>query len=209
MFALPARPAKVALVTLAALGLPLPALPSPAPALGGTQPAAATEAAHRPPGRVPASGDAPGGTGQPARRCGPRWCLPLDGPVRVLRRFAPPAEPWLPGHRGVDLAGTPGRAVRAAGAGVVGYAGPLAGRGVVMIVHPDGLRTTYLPVHATVRRGRPVARGQVIGTLEAGTGHCPTSCLHWGLIDEYRYLDALLLVGFGQVRLLPHRRSTR
>ncbi|WP_405145427.1 M23 family metallopeptidase [Sphaerisporangium sp. NBC_01403] len=120
-----------------------------------------------------------------------------------MRRFAPPAQVWLPGHRGVDLAARPGQAVRAAGAGVVGYAGPLAGRGVVMIVHPGGLRTTYLPVHASVRRGQTVEFGDVIGHVETSAGHCPASCLHWGLIDEGRYLDALLLIGLGQVRLLP------
>ncbi|MEV7965317.1 M23 family metallopeptidase [Sphaerisporangium sp. NPDC088356] len=120
-----------------------------------------------------------------------------------MRRFAPPAQAWLPGHRGVDLAARPGQVVRAAGPGIVGYAGPLAGRGVVMIVHPGGLRTTYLPVHASVRRGQAVELGDVIGSVEETTGHCPSSCLHWGLINESRYLDALLLIGLGQVRLLP------
>src|SRR5690606_7535553 len=44
-----------------------------------------------------------------------RFRLPVDGPV--VRRFAPPPEPWLPGHRGVDLAAAPGAVVHAAGAG--------------------------------------------------------------------------------------------
>ncbi|GII83093.1 hypothetical protein Ssi03_10830 [Sphaerisporangium siamense] len=91
----------------------------------------------------------------------------------------------------------------AAGPGTVGYAGPFAGRGVVMIVHPGGLRTTYLPVRASVRRGQVVRSGDVIGAVEPTTGHCPASCLHWGLIRGARYLDALLLIGLGQVRLLP------
>ncbi|WP_344948977.1 M23 family metallopeptidase [Sphaerisporangium flaviroseum] len=136
----------------------------------------------------------------------PRWRLPLDHSPNVLRRFAPPAQPWLPGHRGVDLVAQAGQVVRAAGSGIVGYAGPLAGRGVVMIVHPDGLRTTYLPVHASVRHGQVVKLGDVIGVVEERTGHCPASCLHWGLIKETRYLDALLLLGLGQVRLLPRWR---
>ncbi|MEU9886434.1 M23 family metallopeptidase [Sphaerisporangium sp. NPDC051011] len=93
--------------------------------------------------------------------------------------------------------------MRAAGDGIVGYADPLAGRGVVMIIHAEGLRTTYLPVRASVRRGQVVRLGDVIGSVEPGNGHCPTSCLHWGLINRTRYLDALLLIGLGQVRLLP------
>ena len=45
----------------------------------------------------------------------------------VVRRFSPPPHPWLPGHRGVDLAGRPGAVVRAAGAGTVVFAGTVAG----------------------------------------------------------------------------------
>ncbi|MFC4591762.1 murein hydrolase activator EnvC family protein [Sphaerisporangium corydalis] len=162
--------------------------------------------AHGPPGRaaylpVPPLPTEPDGRSLASKE--PKWHLPLDGPPTVLRRFDPPAQPWLPGHRGVDLLARPRQEVKAAGSGVVGYAGPLAGRGVVMIVHPDGLRTTYLPVHASVRRGQPVEGGALIGSVEEATGHCPTSCLHWGLINENRYLDALLLLGLGQVRLLP------
>src|SRR4051794_38697046 len=65
---------------------------------------------------------------------GYRW--PLDGAPEVVRPFDPPPRPWLPGHRGVDLAGVPGAPVYAAGTGVVRFAGQLAGRGVVSIDHP-------------------------------------------------------------------------
>jgi Membrane proteins related to metalloendopeptidases len=133
----------------------------------------------------------------------PAWRAPLDGPIRVVRRFDPPALPWLSGHRGVDLAAEPGARVRAAGAGRVGYAGNVAGRGVVTILHEGGLRTTYLPVRALVERGAPVRPGDVIGRLEPVPGHCPRSCLHWGLLRGDQYLDPLLLLGTAQIRLLP------
>jgi len=133
----------------------------------------------------------------------PRWRAPLDAPIRILRRFAPPALPWLSGHRGVDLAAEPGTPIRAAGAGRVGYAGDLAGRGVVTVLHEGGLRTTYLPVRPLVERGASVRAGDVIGTLESPTGHCPGSCLHWGLLRGDHYLDPLLLLGRARVRLLP------
>ncbi len=133
----------------------------------------------------------------------PRWEWPLAGRPRVLRGFAPPAQPWLAGHRGTDLSASPGAEVRAAGAGTVGYAGPLADRGVVTVLHPGGLRTTYLPVQPSVRRGQAVATGEVIGTLQDVPGHCPAACLHWGLLRDRAYLDPLLLLGHGQVRLLP------
>ena len=123
----------------------------------------------------------------------------------MLRGFAPPPQPWLSGHRGVDLAATPGAEVRAAGPGIIGYAGPLAQRGVVTVLHPNGLRTTYLPVQPSVRRGQTVGGGEVIGVVQDVRGHCPAVCLHWGLLREHLYLDPLLLLGHGQVRLLPLR----
>nr|WP_239091016.1 M23 family metallopeptidase [Asanoa iriomotensis] len=129
--------------------------------------------------------------------------LPVAPPLRVTRPFDAPARPWLPGHRGVDLASEPGATVWAAGPGEVVFAGPVAGRTVVSIQHANGLRTTYEPVTAAVRRGDRVATGDPIGTVEAGHAGCPvTACLHWGLRREDVYLNPLLLLGF-RVRLLP------
>jgi len=133
----------------------------------------------------------------------PRWRAPLDGTIRVVRHFDPPTLPWLSGHRGVDLAAEPGAQVKAAGAGRVGYAGDVGGRGVVTILHEGGLRTTYLSVRPLVERGALVRPGDVIGRLEAFPGHCPQACLHWGLLRADRYLDPLLILGSAQVRLLP------
>lgn len=96
-----------------------------------------------------------------------------------------------------------GEQVHAAGSGIVGYAGRVAGRGVVTVTHANGLRTTYLPVEASVRPGQRVAAGEVIGMIEDIRGHCPLTCLHWGLLRGRQYLDPLLLFGLGQVRLLP------
>ena len=132
-------------------------------------------------------------------------------PGTVARRFLPPPDPYGRGHRGVDLEAPPGAPVRAAGAGVVAQAGTLAGRGVVSVVHPGGLRTTYEPVRAAVVVGTPVARGTVLGTLDAGHPGCPAAaCLHWGLrwrtapdVRREQYLDPLLLVGLGRTRLWP------
>jgi murein DD-endopeptidase MepM/ murein hydrolase activator NlpD len=129
---------------------------------------------------------------------------PLDGSPSVVRRFDPPPEPWLAGHRGVDLAAEPGAAVRAAGAGVVAFAGMVAGRGVVSVDHPNGLRTTYEPVDVLVAAGTAVARGTQLGVVVPGHAGCPVAaCLHWGLRRGDTYLDPLMLLGFVRVRLLP------
>ncbi|MET7462270.1 M23 family metallopeptidase [Nonomuraea sp. NPDC005501] len=132
------------------------------------------------------------------------WRWPLDGRPRIVRHFAPPLERWLAGHRGIDLAAPPATPVLAAGAGTVRYAGRLAGRGVVSVEHPGGLRTTYLPVTPSVRRGEHVSAGDPLGALEASAeSHCAESCLHWGLLRPPRYLDPLLLLGQARIRLLP------
>jgi murein DD-endopeptidase MepM/ murein hydrolase activator NlpD len=125
-------------------------------------------------------------------------------PPSVVRRFDPPPQPWLAGHRGVDLAATPGASVRAAGTGTVTFAGRIAGRGVVSVAHAGGLRTTYQPVTASVTVGDVVTTGTPLGTLDAGHPGCPAAaCLHWGLRRGDLYLDPLALLGLGRVRLLP------
>ena len=133
------------------------------------------------------------------------WHWPLGPPVpQVLRAFSPPATPWGPGHRGVDLAARPGLPVYAAAPGEVSYAGRLAGQGIVAVTH-GALRTTYLPVRPAVQKGHSVKAGARIGTVEPST-HCATPCLHWGLLRGDTYLDPLPLVR-PQVRLLPHWRA--
>ncbi|MET8358611.1 M23 family metallopeptidase [Micromonospora sp. NPDC005171] len=131
-----------------------------------------------------------------------RW--PVDGPPRPVRRFDPPPRPWLPGHRGVDLAAPAGAVVRSAGPGTVLFAGPVAGRQVVTVGHADGLRTTHEPVQPAVRPGQPVTAGAPLGELLPGHPGCPAeACLHWGLRRGEEYLDPLALLGLGPVRLLP------
>ncbi|HVF21080.1 MAG TPA: M23 family metallopeptidase [Mycobacteriales bacterium] len=141
--------------------------------------------------------------GPPAAAAG-RWRAPLDGRLVVDRGFEPPPRDWLPGHRGVDLVATPGAVVRAAGAGVVTFAGILAGRGVVAVTHGD-LRTTYEPLVVAVGRGDEVEAGSPLGRLAVGHGDPGPgdALLHWGLRRGEVYLDPVRLLGQGPVRLLP------
>ncbi len=137
-----------------------------------------------------------------------RFGWPLQPRPSVVQRFDKPAQNWLPGHRGVDLAGAQGQAVLAAGAGIVVFAGTVAGKPVVSIDHPGGVRTTYEPVRAEVPVGRRVGRGTRIGTLEAGHPGCATACLHWGARAEdgrrdREYLDPLGLLQLTPLRLKP------
>jgi murein DD-endopeptidase MepM/ murein hydrolase activator NlpD len=161
-----------------------------------------------PPPATASSPDTADGAGIPrASRPSPAprgpWGLPLAGGLDVRRAFDPPASAWGPGHRGVDLRGRAGTLVRAAGDGTVAHAGPVAGRGVVSIDH-GALRTTYEPVRPLVSTGDTVTRGEPVGVLRRPGSHCtPASCLHWGLRRGETYLDPLVLLGRGPVRLLP------
>lgn len=139
---------------------------------------------------------------------------PFGWPLRprptVERPFDKPERDWLPGHRGVDLAGIAGQAVLAAGEGIVVFAGEVAGKPVVSIDHPGGLRTTYEPVTAQVAVGSRVARGTPVGKLVAGHEGCPAAaCLHWGARRESgahngrEYVDPLGLLHEVPVRLKP------
>ncbi len=136
----------------------------------------------------------------------------LDWPVRprpaVMRPFDAPSPNWNRGHRGVDLAGTPGQPVYAAGGGTVVFAGELAGRPLVSIAHPGGLRTSYEPVRAAVRVGQLVSGGAVIGELSAGHPGCAVAaCLHWGAMwgaaARADYVDPLGLLASTPIRLKP------
>lgn len=138
-------------------------------------------------------------------RTAPPKAGPAPAPPPISRPFDPPEHRWDPGHRGVDLAGSTGEPVVAAGAGVVLFAGRVVDQNVLVLGHGE-LRTSYEPVDAAVAVGDHVAAGQFVGTLAAG--HCAdTACLHWGLLSGHEhatvYYDPLLLLGCGAVRLEP------
>jgi murein DD-endopeptidase MepM/ murein hydrolase activator NlpD len=98
----------------------------------------------------------------------------------------------------------------AAGAGVVAFAGTVAGVRVVSIDHPGGLRTTYEPVAPLVPAGARVDAGRPVGVLLSGHEGCPVSaCLHWGLRRGAEYLDPLLLLRAVRMRLYPVNAASR
>jgi murein DD-endopeptidase MepM/ murein hydrolase activator NlpD len=131
------------------------------------------------------------------------WSPPVDGPV--VRRFEAPQGRFGPGHRGVDYAVAPGTPVRAAGAGLVVFAGRVAGGLHVVVAHTGGLRTGYSYLTGlTVKKGDSVASGALVG-FSGGTGpaHEP-GVLHFSLRDGAGYADPMRLFGAAPVvRLAP------
>ena len=144
----------------------------------------------------------------PARADAGRLQWPLHPRPTVLRVFDPPSAKWKRGHRGVDLAATAGQPVYAAADGAVVFSGRLAGRPLVSITHPGGLRTTYEPVEGAVSVGQLVAAGSALGVLVAGHPGCGApACLHWGALwgpaSRADYVDPLGMVVTTEVRLKP------
>lgn len=124
---------------------------------------------------------------------------PVGAPV--VDPFRPPRTLYGPGNRGVDYATTAGTPVRSAASGVVAFAGPVAGGLHVVILHADGIRSSYSFMRSVgVRRGQRVGAGEVVGT--AGP------FLHFGARAGDAYLDPLVLLaassdGRLRVHLVP------
>lgn len=132
------------------------------------------------------------------------WRWPLDPPPAVLATFDAPDERWGTGHRGVDLSAVAGEPVLAPTDGRVSFAGTIAGRGVVVVAHDGGLRSTFEPVHDQAEVGTAVRAGAMIAVLDETAGHCaPRSCLHWGVLRGDTYLDPLAFLTRRPVILLP------
>ena len=122
---------------------------------------------------------------------------PVDAPVAGW--FRPPATPYGAGNRGVDYATAPGTPVRAAAPGQVTFAGPVGSGLHVVVLHADGVRTSYsFLASLAVRRGDPVAAGDTVGTSGPS--------LHFGARAGDAYVDPAVLVAGGAgatLRLVP------
>ncbi|BDZ43937.1 hypothetical protein GCM10025865_32360 [Paraoerskovia sediminicola] len=80
----------------------------------------------------------------------------------------------------------------------------MAGRELVVITHPGGLRSSIEPLTEPVAVGTVVGAGDLVGLLAAAPSHCSEPCAHWGVRDGERYIDPLALTGdAGPIVLLP------
>lgn len=121
---------------------------------------------------------------------------PVDAPV--VDSFRPPPGPYGAGNRGLDYVTAPGTDVVTSAPGRVTFAGPVGGDHHVVVLHADGLRTSYsFLAEVSVRRGDVLPAGAVVGRSGGS--------LHFGVRAGDRYLDPSLLFGGGavDVRLVP------
>jgi len=126
----------------------------------------------------------------------PQVSVTYSPPVRgiVVDPFSMPASPYAAGDRGLDYATTPGSAVRASAAGEVVFAGQVGGTLHVVVLHADGIRTSYsFLASIAVARGATVAAGDVLGTTGAS--------FHFGARAGEAYIDPAVLMGPGHERI--------
>lgn len=126
----------------------------------------------------------------------PRWSWPLTPVPSVARPFDLPARPWLPGHRGVDLAAAFGQEVHSPTSGVIEFSGWVVDRRVLTLATDDGHKVSFEPLTDAADVGRRVAAGDVIARRDPEKSHDPCgSCLYWSVRDATCYLNPLLFVG--------------
>ena len=127
-----------------------------------------------------------------SRLSGKRFLIPLRG--TISSRFGMRNGRM---HEGIDILAPEGTVVRAAGYGVVLYAGDgMSGYGnAIVLDHGEGITTLYGHLSAFhVRSGDPVAAGGVVGTV-GDTGNATTPHLHFEIrlegagVDPEKYLE--------------------
>lgn len=128
----------------------------------------------------------------------PTYSPPVPG--TVVDDWRPPQQKWGAGNRGVDFDAPAGEAVVAAADGEVVFAGSVGASLHVVVLHADGLRTSYsFLADVSVRRGDRVVAGQQVGVAGGP--------VHFGVRAGDDYLDPLTLLGGGppQVHLVDDR----
>lgn len=119
----------------------------------------------------------------------PSGCLAtMDWPLRtvsgeppaLLEPFQEPPEPWLAGHRGVDLQAVAGDMIRAPADGMIAFSGRVGGKDVVSVRH-GMFASTFEPAVSDLAVGATVARGSPFATVSGHSDHCDGKCLHWGI----------------------------
>ena len=115
----------------------------------------------------------------------------------VVDLFRPGEFRWTPANRGIDYDTYPGQPVRSAGDGTVVFAGQVGGTLHVVVLHADGLRSTYAFLQSIeVTRGDSVVQGQTLGTANER--------LHFGVRAGTAYLNPVDLFSTPyRVHLIP------
>jgi murein DD-endopeptidase MepM/ murein hydrolase activator NlpD len=134
------------------------------------------------------------------------FAWPVTGPV--IHGFEGPATPYSAGHRGIDIAAAAGTAIQSPDAGVVTFAGRVAGSLFLTIDHGAGIRTSYSWLSGlAVSKGAIVSRGQLVAFTGHGHPDVDQPHLHFSVrlngvyVDPLAYLEPAGVVDL--IRLAP------
>jgi len=136
-----------------------------------------------------------------AASAAPCWQPPVVG--RVTDPFRAPACPYCAGNRGLEYHVGTNAQVRAVEAGVVTWAGAIAGTRYVVVRHANGWRTTYGHLSESgLSTGDRIARHSIVGTA--------SDSFYFGLRVGEQYRDPAPHLGrlMGRPRLVPVDGST-
>ena len=131
----------------------------------------------------------------------PCWQPPVVG--HVTDPFREPSCPYCAGNRGLEYRVGANVQVRAVAAGVVTWAGAIAGNRYVVVRHANGWRTTYGQLsESALRSGDRIARRSIVGTA--------SMTFYFGLRVGEQYCDPAPHLGqlVGRPRLVPIDGST-
>lgn len=136
--------------------VPTPATPGAAAGTAATATTTAAAAAPKPPQAAPKLPTTA------AANSGARFVMPLNG--AIVRAYSKGR------NDGIDIAGSPGAAIKAADGGTVAaITQNTNGAKIAVIKHSDGLLTVYVNIDSlTVSRGDTVRKGQTIAKLAPG-----------------------------------------
>ena len=126
----------------------------------------------------------------------PCWQPPVVG--RVVDPYREPSCPYCAGNRGIEYEVAPRTRPTAVAAGVVSFAGVVAGTHYVVVALGDGRRVTYGRLVAShLRAGDRVVAGSVVGTASGP--------FYFGVRSGTSPVDPTSLLGTwsGAPRLVP------
>ncbi|WP_344790420.1 M23 family metallopeptidase [Gryllotalpicola daejeonensis] len=143
------------------------------------------------------------GPNPPAPADAPRWRWPTSPPGPVVQPFEAPPGPYAAGHRGIDLAASPGEPVLAPADATIHFAGVVVDRPVVTLAVGDSVLVSFEPVATAASTGSELHAGEAFGTVAHG-GHCDDRCIHVGVRVDGEYVSPLLFyAGIPPAVLLP------
>ncbi|EFA23128.1 peptidase, M23 family [Bifidobacterium gallicum DSM 20093 = LMG 11596] len=123
--------------------------------------------------------------------------------ARIIAAFDGPAQPWLAGHRGVDMEAKTGDQLRAPLDAVVSFVGSVAGKSVVSLRGEVGT-LTFEPAATQLSVGASVQQGEVFAHVEGHSDHCDDHCVHWGVkVGNRQYRDPEALLTAQRIVLKP------